>query len=269
MAVGVGNRQLRVVQEGQTHAQQPRASEGIELQLAVGWRCGPPRRSVPVHPAGGQTEQGEGAQGPFRVAACNCQSVKGAEAERVRLACRHVEADVVPQGVHQLWLVHGPLVAVPQLAPHALAPRPDTAVLVNGEHVVATAGQRPERCACFEPPRREDCLHGRALHVGVHVDEPVIGALLPLATLAVGVVAPGVEMPLVRQDGSREVAARGLPRADAPAEEAHDHRGPRHVREAAARLGVERPLMNLPVLRAPVAKLAHVCGAPSEDLALL
>mmetsp|Transcript_71979 Transcript_71979/g.153957 ORF Transcript_71979/g.153957 Transcript_71979/m.153957 type:complete len:395 (+) Transcript_71979:1706-2890(+) len=184
------------------------------------------------------------------------------------LPCGEILVDVVFHSVHQLWVVHGALVPVSEFAPHTLTPRPDPVVLVDGQHVVPATNNRLERRARFYLPREHQSLHRGARHVGIHIDELMIRALLPLAALSVRIVSPGEDVPQVRKDGCGEVAARDLLRNDPLPKEPHHHCGLGHVRERAASLRAISRLMHLLVVRRPMAQLPHVSRAPCEDLAL-
>mmetsp|Transcript_46592 Transcript_46592/g.117156 ORF Transcript_46592/g.117156 Transcript_46592/m.117156 type:complete len:207 (+) Transcript_46592:1573-2193(+) len=176
---------------------------------------------------------------------------------------------LVLQRVDHFRIVHRALVPVPERAPETSPPRPNPAVAVDREHVVPTSCEFDEGVVGGQFPRHEQCLHRGSLHVGVDVNQSVIRTLLTLTALTVGVVAPRVDVALIRQHSGRKVAARRPPRIYPLAEETHDDRRLHHIRECAPRLRVVRPFVHLPVLNAAMAELPHVGSAPREDLALV
>jgi hypothetical protein len=62
--------------------------------------------------------------------------------------------------------------------------------------------------AHLDQHRLRNRLHTRSMHSMIHVDQDVLWAILTLPGLPVSIIAPGPQLPVVRQDNCRERTTR-------------------------------------------------------------
>mmetsp|Transcript_52360 Transcript_52360/g.96933 ORF Transcript_52360/g.96933 Transcript_52360/m.96933 type:complete len:204 (+) Transcript_52360:1541-2152(+) len=175
---------------------------------------------------------------------------------------------------HNMWHIHGPLIAVSKFAiqPSAPCPHPSSDVQtwrLDGHEVVATARHLGEpNVANLDLRRLEDSHHGCSVHVLFYVNQLLLGVSLPNTTLAISVVPKAVQFSSVGEYATCEVRACTPLGNYLLAEETHHDCWLAHICKRATRLRIKRLLMYGSVVDISMTQLAYVCRAPSEHLPL-